>query len=86
MQYFIGHEEESPESTTLIAVPIDRLKKEYCAGVDAQRADEHWRKQLRIMLGLGSTGAAVLFNVLGASTEAGAYLALFLNCLLHVLL
>ena len=79
-------EDESPESKTLVAVPIERLRAEYDAGVRFQQADEHWRKQMRVFGSLGSTALMLILNVLGFGGDAAPYLALLINCFLHVLL
>jgi hypothetical protein len=75
-----------PTSNTLIAIPITRLQDEFNSGVKYQQADEHWRKQIRVFGGFGSTAVALIFNILGIGGDFAPYFALVLNCLLHVLL
>jgi hypothetical protein len=75
-----------PTSNTLIAIPVTRLQDEFNSGVKYQQADEHWRKQVRIFGSLGSTALMLILNVLGYGGDASPYLALLINCFLHVML
>lgn len=72
------------DTQTMIVVGINRLREEYESGRRDQMIDEHWRKQLRIAVGVGVSGFGIvgsLFNM-----ESAPFIALFVNFIVHVLL
>lgn len=79
-----GSKRHIDDTRTLIVVDVDRLKEEYERGVRDQLFDEHWRKQLRIAIGLGASGVGLLATIFGVNSAP--FIALFINCLVHVLL
>ena len=72
------------DTQTLIAVGVNRLREEHEAGKIEQMKAEHWRKQLRIMLGFGFTAFSIVCFLLGS--ESVPFVALFLHCIIHVVL
>jgi hypothetical protein len=73
-------------SETLVYVSVERLEEEYEAGKEAQRLDEHLRKQMRIVSSFGITMLAIICSSLGYGGQSSAYIALLLNFLVQVLL
>lgn len=79
-----GSKRHIDDTQTLIVIGVNRLREEYELGKVDQMRDEHWRKQLRIGLGVGISGFGIvgsLFNV-----ESAPLVALFVNLVFHVLL
>lgn len=79
-----GTKKHVDDTQTMIVVGIDRLREEYELGKIDQMRDEHWRKQLRIFIGLGVTSAGLIGSFFGFETLPLA--ALFIHCLVHVVL
>lgn len=85
MQMLMGGSRKHVDDTqTMIVVGINRLRDEYDLGKADQMKDEHWRKQVRIMIGLGVTGFSIVGSLLGF--ETAPFAALFVHCLIHVIL
>lgn len=79
-----GSRRNIDDTRTLIVIDVDRLREEYDRGKRDQMFDEHWRKQLRIAIGFGVTGVALLATAFDFTTAPLA--ALFVNCIAHVIL
>lgn len=79
-----GSRRNIDDTRTLIVVDIDRLREEYEKGKSDQMLDEHWRKQLRIAIGLGASGAGLIASIF--EVDSAPFIALFINCIAHVLL
>lgn len=85
MRMLIGSSRKHVDDTqTMIVVGVNRLREEYEMGKIDQMRDEHWRKQLRIAIGVGISG----FGIVGALADVNAapFVALFINLIVHVLL
>lgn len=74
------------DTVTLIAVPPKRLQDEYNLGRSDQQHDEHYRKQLRISLGIGSTLLVIVSAAAGFQTTPLLLASLLFQCTLHVIL
>lgn len=72
------------ETQTPIVVGINRLLAEYNLGKADQMKDEHWRKQLRIMLSFGVTIFSVIAVLFGF--DFVPFAGLFIHCIIHVIL
>ena len=79
-----GSSRHLDDTRTLIVIDVDRLKEEYVKGQRDQMLDEHWRKQIRIGVGVAISGIGLVAAVFNA--PAITYATLFLNCIVHVLL
>lgn len=79
-----GTKKHVDDTQTMIVVGVDRLREEYELGKNEQMRDEHWRKQARIMIGLGVTGFSIVGSLLGS--ETAPFAALFVHCLVHIIL
>ena len=78
-------EDNSPQSTTLIAVRPTRLREEYEIGRSDQLADEHGRKLIRIYASAGIILTSMVLLLLGTSPII-LYPSLLLQFLLHITL
>lgn len=79
-----GTKKHVDDTQTFIMVGVDRLREEYELGKTDQMKDEHWRKQLRISLGIGVSLMGLIGSFCGIGTMPLA--ALFIHCLVHVIL
>jgi len=85
MRMLMGSTKKHVDDTqTMIVVGVDRLREEYELGKSDQMKDEHWRKQVRIMVGLGITAFSIVGFLLGS--ETAPFAALFIHCLVHIIL
>jgi len=78
--------EEKYPTETLILVPISRLSEEYKAGKDKQIADEHWRKNVRLVISFCLTMIPILIIMFGENGGNFLYISLFLHFFVHVIL
>lgn len=72
------------DTQTMIVVGVNRLREEYELGKSDQMRDEHWRKQLRIAVGVGVSGFGIIGAIAGI--ENSPLVALFINLMVHVIL
>jgi len=72
------------DTQTLIVVGVNRLREEYELGKSDQMKDEHWRKQLRIAIGVGVSGFGIFGSLM--NFESAPFAALFINLMVHILL
>lgn len=79
-----GTKKHVDDTQTMIVVGINRLREEYDLGKSDQMKDEHWRKQVRIAVGLGVTAFSIVGSLFGS--EAAPFAALFVHCIIHVIL
>ena len=85
MRMLMGSSKRNLDDTqTLIVIGVNRLREEYEAGRSDQMRDEHWRKQLRIAIGVGVSGLGIVGSIAGI--EGAPLAALFVNLLVHVIL
>ena len=85
MRMLMGSSKKHLDDTqTMIVVGINRLREEYDLGKVDQMRDEHWRKQVRIVVAGVVTSLGLLGSLLGI--EGSPYVALFVNFLVHVVL
>lgn len=85
MRMLMGSSKKDLDDTqTMIVVGVNRLRDEYELGKIDQMRDEHWRKQVRIIVAGVATSLGLLGSLLGI--EGSPYAALFVNFLVHVVL
>lgn len=79
-----GTKKHVDDTQTFIMVGVNRLREEYELGKSDQMKDEHWRKQLRISLGIGVSSVGLIGAFFGVETMP--LTALFVHCLVHIVL
>jgi len=72
------------DTQTMIVVGVNQLREEYEAGRSDQMKDEHWRKQFRIVVGVGVSGIGIIGSIAGVNSAP--FIALFINLIVHVML